>query len=377
VIHTLKTFAHEVLRDIAYPILDGKVGTVRLGLIEESIRKDLNEASRSLILMVLTFLVIGLIGAFFFSYMITLPIKSIATRAQNINLKDIENQDFEVHKLRFRTIFGIYFKDELDILTSKFNEMMNRLKGNKKELDESRNSVIQAEKLASIGTLTAGISHEINNPLTGIKNCIKRIEKDPNNTDQNLKYFELIKDATDRIESVVKPLLDYSRTKEIKLTDFSPCTVIQKTLELIDYKIKKHQIEIVKNCDEKLLLRSNSNLFEQVTFNLLLNAIDAIEEKKKILPNHVGILTLDIHKEGHDTLIRIGDNGSGIKKSFQHKIFDPFFSSKEVGKGTGLGLYVSYKIIQDLGGKLSFETKELEGTTFIIKLADQIEAEEE
>lgn len=376
VIYT-KNFTHKIIRDIAYPVLDGKLGTVRLGLIEENIRKDLNVASRSLVLMVLSFLIIGLIGAFFFSFMITLPIKSIATKAQNINLKDIETEDFKVKRLRFRTFFGIYFSDELDILVAKFNEMMNRLKGNKKELDESRNSVIQAEKLASIGTLTAGISHEINNPLTGIKNCIKRIEKDPENSKQNLRYFELIRDAADRIENVVKPLLDYSRKSEIKLSVFSPKEIIEKTLDLIDYKIKKHQIEVKKFCEPDLTLKSSNNLFEQVVFNILLNGIDAIEDKKISNPNHLGIISIDVRRSGPDLLISIGDNGPGIPVELQHKIFDPFFTSKDIGKGTGLGLYVSYKIIHDLGGELSFETDEQSGTTFIVKLANQIEEEEE
>jgi two-component system NtrC family sensor kinase len=370
-----KNFTHDVIRDIAYPVLDGKLGTVRLGLIEESIRKDLNIASRSLILMVLSFLLIGLIGAFFFSFMITLPIKSIVEKAQSLNLKDIDNEDFKVKKLRFRNFFGIYFSDELDILVSKFNEMMVRLKGNKKELDESRNSVIQAEKLASIGTLTAGISHEINNPLTGIKNCIQRIEKDPNNSAQNLKYFELIKDATNRIEDVVRPMLDYSRKNDIRLSSFSPCQVIEKNLKMIDYKIKKNQLIIEKECEPSIMLKSNSNLFEQVVFNLFLNSIDTIEEKKRNMPEHVGKIKVDLYKNSHEVYIKITDNGMGIPAEYQRKIFDPFFTSKGVGKGTGLGLYVSYKIIQELGGQISFQTEPGQGTTFIIKLADQNEVE--
>lgn len=372
-----RNFTHKIIRDIAYPILDGKLGTVRLGLIEENIRKDLNDASRSLIFMVLSFLLIGLIGAFFFSFVITMPIKSIVDKAQQINLRDIDSQEFKVKKLRFRTLFGVYFRDELDILVAKFNEMMIRLKNNKKELDESRNSVIQAEKLASIGTLTAGISHEINNPLTGIKNCISRIEKNPGNIEQNIRYFDLIKDATQRIEDVVKPLLDYSRKKDIVVSSFSPKEVIDKTLELIDYKIKKYQIRIDRHCEEGVMIKSNSNLFEQVVFNILLNGIDAIEEKRKQIPGHQGKLTIDVARSHKDIIVQLSDNGTGIPGAISKQIFDPFFTSKDVGKGTGLGLYVSYKIVQELGGQLSFETVQGEGTTFIIKLADQFEEEEE
>jgi len=376
VIHT-RNFTHKVIRDIAYPILDGELGTVRLGVIEENIRKDLNIASRTLILMVFSFLIIGLVGAFFFSFVITLPIKSITSRAQSLNLKDIENQEFKVKNLRFRSVFGIYFSDELDILVGKFNEMMNRLKRNKIELIESRNSMIQAEKLASIGTLTAGISHEINNPLAGIKNCINRINKDPENNEQNLKYFDLIKDATERIEDVVRPLLDYSRKNEINLSVFSPEKLINKTLDLIEYRIKKNEVKIESRFDPDIFIKSNANLCEQVMFNILFNGIDAIEEKKKNNQEHQGVLNIDVQKNEGEVLMAISDNGTGIPGVLQHKIFDPFFTSKDTGRGTGLGLYVSYKIILELGGTLSYKTEEGVGTTFFVKLKDQIEEEEE
>ena len=367
VIHA-KNFKHKIIRDIAYPILDGELGTVRLGLIEESIRKELNIASRTLTLMVLTFLIIGLIGAFFFSFMITLPIKSISDKAQNLNLKDIGEEDFDTRPLKFRRFFGFYFSDELDILLAKFNEMVNRLKLNVRELESTRDSFIQAEKLASIGTLTAGISHEINNPLSGIKNCVHRIEKNPTDTDRNIVYISLMKEAIEKIENVVQPLLDYSRKPDMVKYEIDPDEVISKALLLTEYKIKKAGIKVKHKAVNNLRIISSMNLLEQVIVNLLFNAIDAINERKKEKTDFEGLVTIWVQENADSVFLNVKDNGIGINEEYQNKIFDPFFTSKQTGEGTGLGLYVSYNIIQELGGILSFSSIEDQGSTFVIEL---------
>jgi len=363
-----KNFKHHIIRDIAYPILNGELGTVRLGLIEEDIRKELNIASRTLSLMVLTFLIIGLIGAFFFSFMITLPIKTISLKAQSINLKDIGDENFDIKPLRFRTFFNFYFSDELDILVAKFAEMMSRLKRNVKELESTRDSFIQAEKLASIGTLTAGISHEINNPLAGIKNCVRRIEKNPGNQEQNMEYFILMKEAIEKIEGVVQPLLDFSRKSDYTISEYYPVEVVEKAIRLTDYKIRKSNIRLEKDFDESFTIKISNNLLEQVLINLLLNAVDAVNERKKLEPSLIGNIGISIYKKDKKAYISVSDNGIGIHESNFHKIFDPFYTSKKVGEGTGLGLYVSYNIIREMGGSLTFESSVNSGTKFFIVL---------
>ena len=364
-----KNFPHKIIRDIAYPILDGDIGVVRLGLIEQNIRKELNRATQTMLFMVLTFLLVGLISAFFFSFLITLPIQKISKKAQKINLVDIQAEDLNIKPLRFRTIYKYYFSDELDILVAKFNEMINRLKNNVKELQDTRDSFIQAEKLASIGTLTAGISHEINNPLAGIKNCVHRIEKEPENAEQILKYMALIRDAIEKIENVVKPLLDFSRKTDLVMLEADPREIVEKALTLTEYKIRKSNIEIERSFEDCPPVMVAKNLLEQVLINLIINGIDAIEDHKNTAPDLAGKLWFSIYgTEDGKTRIVVRDNGAGIDPAFHHKVFDPFFTSKKVGKGTGLGLYVSYNIIQELGGKIWFESIENQGTSFIIEL---------
>jgi len=361
-----KNFKYKILRDIAYPILDGELGTIRIGFIEEDIRKDLNRISRQMVLMVIIFLVLGLILAFFFSLIITLPIKRISKNAQNINLLTLESVNIDKNPLKYHTILNIYLKDELDILNSKFVEMIERLIINKKELQAARDSFIQAEKMASIGTLTAGISHEINNPLAGIKNCMTRIEREPENMKQNLSYIELINEAIDRIEKIIKPLLSFSRKSELKFSLNPVEHLIDNALLLTDYRIKKSNIIVEKRIDPNIFIFTSINHLEQVLINLILNGIDAIDDRKKTSPEIQGKLIFIVFEDEQNIFIKVIDNGYGVPENLKSKIFDPFFTTKEPGKGTGLGLYVSYNILKDLGGTLIAESKEGEGSEFIL-----------
>ena len=363
-----ENFAYKVIRDIAYPILRGEVGSVRLGIVEESIRTELNEATRKLLLMIFGFLLLGLGGAFFFSYLITSPIKSISKKAQSVNLDSITKENFKIKHPGYKKIFNFYFNDELDVLVSKFNLMMARLKSNVAELKKTRNSFVQAEKLASIGTLTSGIGHEINNPLSGIKNCINRIAKDPSNLEQNILYLDLIKEATDKIEHVVQQLLNFSRKQDVVFEKINPAEVLDNSIELAVYKLKKSNIEIKHSLCCIQFVNASVNHLGQVFLNLFLNAIDAIDERRKTESDLQGKIEVKVECEGDKSIIRFIDNGTGIKQEAQHKIFDPFYTSKEVGKGTGLGLYVSFNIIKEHGGDLSFKSIYGEGTEFIIEL---------
>ena len=361
-------FKYKVIRDIAYPILGGEVGTVRLGIVEESIRKELNEATQKLLSMIFTFLVLGLGGAFFFSYLITSPIKSISEEAQRVNLDSIEKEDIEIKRPRYKKIFNFYFNDELDVLVSKFNLMIARLKNNVAELKKTRTAFVQTEKLASIGTLTSSIGHELNNPLSGIKNCIRRISKDPTNIKQNIRYLDLIAEATDKIEYIVQQLLNFSRKEKIIFDPTDPAKVLDNVIQLATFKFKKNNIQLEYKPTYASLVWASANHLEQVFLNLCLNAIDAIDERKKTMPELEGLIKIKIDCEGNSSTIRFIDNGVGIKPEVQHKIFDPFYTSKEVGKGTGLGLYVSFGIVKKHGGKLFFNSTYGQGTEFVIEL---------
>ncbi len=361
-------FKSKIIRDIAYPILNGDVGVVRLGISEDHVHAKLIEITRELIVMIIAFLIFGLIGALFFSYIITTPISKISKMAQIIDINNLKSENYEITSKNQSKFFNIEISDELDDLVTKFSEMLKRLKTNYIELKKTESALVQAERLASLGTLSAGVAHEINNPISGIQNCVNRILKNPDNKEQNIKYIALIKEATDKIENVVQHLLKFSRKQKMTFTKTSLNTVIENAISLTNHEIKKNQISVNFDTRKKWFINGSSNHLEQVIVNLLLNSMDAIIEKKVDIEGFKGKISIFLKSNNKKVEIHFKDNGNGIPLDIQKKIFDPFFTSKKVGKGTGLGLSVSFDLIKKHNGHIYFKSNVSQGTKFIIEL---------
>jgi two-component system NtrC family sensor kinase len=362
-------FQYPIIRDIAYPVLDGEIGTVRLGVTEEHIRQELMEATRNLANMILAFFLFGLAGAFLFSYIITSPIKKISQKAQMLNLNSIDTENSNITRKLQIKFFNLQINDELDVLVTKFSEMINRLKKNYIELKETQRALIQAEKLASLGTLSAGVAHEINNPISGIKNCINRILKKPENTEQNMKYLILIKEAAEKIENVIQHLLSFSRKQDLKIQKVELNMVIDSAVLLTKYKLESNNIHLKTNFNKThFFVKGSPNHLEQIFVNFIINGIDAINERKKHEPQLKGEINININKIISKTYIHIMDNGIGISKDIKDKIFDPFFTTKDAGKGTGLGLSMSFNLIKEHNGKVFFSSILQKQTEFVIEL---------
>ncbi|MBT3421897.1 MAG: two-component sensor histidine kinase [Bacteroidetes bacterium] len=369
-IEAIKTtnFEFPVIRDIAYPILNGELGTVRLGIVEEHIQQEMTLATKTLVLMIAAFLLLGLLGALFFSYIITKPIKIISRKAQIIDLNYIDKEDLITIKRKKISPFRFQSNDELDILVTKFSEMINRLKTSYITLKDTQGALVQAEKLASLGTLSAGLAHEINNPITGIINCTNRIIKNPENIEQNANYARLIKEAISKIENVVQRLLNFSRKENISLKKTNLNLLIESAIKLADYKLNNSDIELKTKLKETYFVNGSANHLEQVIMNLLLNSLDAIIERKEKEVDLKGEIEIGINKVSDKVYIHLKDNGMGIPQKIGNEVFDPFFTSKKVGKGTGLGLAVSFNLIKEHGGSIRFSSTEGVGTEFVIEL---------
>lgn len=339
---------NNLYQDVVVPIMDGKLGYLRLGIAEKDLFRTTNRVVIILTGMVLVFLVVGIVGAVLFAYWITNPISKITKAFETINL----NEKFE--PLEIKT------KDEINILSNKFNEMAFRLQRAHSDLQKAQKSLIKTEKLASVGTLASGLTHEISSPLAGLKNCLIRIKKNPQKTQIN-RYFSLMMNAIQKIEKVVIGLLNFSRRDDYNFKPFNLYKTISRALSLVEYKLEKSDVDIEKNFDEKLIdCIGDSQHIEQVIINLILNAVDAMPQGGK--------LYISSFLNNSAACIEIEDTGVGIPPENLDKIFDPFFSTKEPGKGTGLGLSVSYNIIREHGGDISAESEENKGTKFIINL---------
>ncbi len=254
-----------------------------------------------------------------------------------------------------------------------------QLKKKKIELEEANRKKLRFEarlrdqqKLESIGTLAGGVAHEINNPVNGIMNYGQLIfdESDENSTIK--EYAQEIIHETERVSEIVTNLLQFSRQEHrgfsmVKITD-----IIDKTLSLVKTIIRNDQIDIQVEIEENLpRIECRSQQIQQVLLNLLTNARDSLNSKypgadadKKLI-----LICKKVKRKNKEWVqIIVEDHGTGIEKSIQKKIFDPFYTTKDRASGTGLGLYISYGIVKDHKGRLTFETMEDSFTRFYLYL---------
>jgi len=260
-------------------------------------------------------------------------------------------------------------------LQKSFNTMLDTLNLSRESLErtvhllqEKSIQLIESEKLASIGILASGVAHEINNPLANISltaETIKETGKDL--TDAEL--VELVGDIlsqTDRATAVVANLLGYATSmKNSRTGDEDICAVVTQSITMVAHELKLHDIDLVQQIPvAPLMVKGNRGRLEQVFVNIMLNAVQAMD--------HKGVLSVTVRPDGNsagnDAVIEIADTGPGITEENIKKIFDPFFTTKSAGEGTGLGLYVSYGIIQEHGGEIQVESTQGIGTLFRIRL---------
>jgi signal transduction histidine kinase len=248
------------------------------------------------------------------------------------------------------------YRDEFSDLAVAVNFMLM-------ELDKRQEQIIQSRKMGAIGTLTAGIAHELNNPLNNILITIEAILDGYGDlTDEKKKA--LLRDAfgqTRRAGDIVRNLLDFSRFRETSFDEMSINEIINTSTKLIANEASLKNIRIRLKLGQNLsLVKVDKNQMQQVLINVFLNAIQAMPDE--------GELEVESYSEDGYVRVDITDTGPGISPDILERIFDPFFSTKEVGKGTGLGLSVAYGIIKKHNGSITANSQPGKGTIFSIKL---------
>ncbi|HDM09423.1 MAG TPA: sensor histidine kinase [Desulfobacteraceae bacterium] len=255
--------------------------------------------------------------------------------------------------------------DEVTQLIDAFNKMAAELESRWEQLVESR-------KLASIGTFTSGIAHELNNPLNNISLTAETLLEESDTLDKGESkemILDIINQAS-RASEVVRNLLDFSRTEAPSLKKLEVKTVIQETVKLVRNQLMIMGVKLELNLPEDILpICGNLHNLEQVFLNLLLNAIQAMPDGGKIT------ISAKQAEEGY-VAIEVSDTGVGIKPDALEKIFDPFFTTKPAGRGTGLGLSIVYGIIKKHGGYVEVKSQEGVGTTFTVYIPACREDEE-
>jgi two-component system NtrC family sensor kinase len=222
--------------------------------------------------------------------------------------------------------------------------------------------VQQSDKLSSIGLLAAGVAHEVNTPLTGISSYAQMLMQQVPETDPRHLLLQKIHRQTSRASAIVNNLLNFSRVSDARLVPVDIHRVLDDTIQLLEAQLRNTQIEVRRSYEANLPLASgNAPKLQQVFMNLILNARDAMTGG--------GLLEIATAAVENAVVISFHDTGVGILPENLSKIYDPFFTTKQIGQGTGLGLAVSYGIIQDHGGRITVESRPGEGTCFTITLS--------
>ncbi len=227
-----------------------------------------------------------------------------------------------------------------------------------------KDQVYHLDKLSSLGTLTSGVAHEINNPLTGIIGYTEMLLM-KNEDITTKKYLQNVYDSAIRCKRIVENMLTFSRQNPAQKSLENINDIIDNTIELHEYWLKSTNIEIIRNYEKTLYVSVDRQQIQQVILNLLINAEQSISETNR----HGKIeFKTSFDTKSKITLIEVSDNGTGISHEILPKIFDPFFTTKPVNKGTGLGLSIAHGIIAEQGGTIEARSVLGEGTSFIIRL---------
>jgi signal transduction histidine kinase len=247
--------------------------------------------------------------------------------------------------------------DEISGLIRNFNQMVFAL-------EQKQEQLIQSKKMATIGTFSSGIAHEINNPLNNISLSTDTLIEEYDSIDEE-EIKEILDDImaqTERASKIVRNLLDFSRAQSSEMEPIHIDFILHKTTELVANELRIHKISLHKKIED-LLPRTNGDLqkLQQVFLNLIINAEQAIGD--------YGIISVSAEKTDNGYVrVDISDTGPGIDPEHLEQIFDPFFTTKEAGKGTGLGLAIVYGIVKKHGGYIEVASKLGEGTTFSVYL---------
>lgn len=339
--------------DLQEPILGGEAGHVRLGIDMALLQSTRRQIALPLGLVALSVIIVGVIASVIVGRSVVRPLEDLVSAADRFDL------DSEVAPIQPRG------GPEVTILGERFNRMMKRLRSAYAEQEQARQKAMATERLAALGSLVAGVAHEVNNPLAGLKNCVHTLRLGDTDEPTRAEYLDLMDEGLDRIRDVVRRLLEFGRPRPLELVAVSPQALAEDVRRLVAPVLRRRRIELDTVCDGdagEAQVSADPRQIGQALLNLVLNAA-------YVTPDG-GQITVRARRRPGRGGIAVVDAGPGIPDGIRDRIVDPFFSTKPEGEGTGLGLSVTRAIVDSHRGELEFDCPPEGGTIATIWLPE-------
>ena len=330
---------------VEHPLLEGRAGTIRAVL---GTREDVLVARaqfRRLAITVSILTTSGAVAAFLFGAWLSAPLERMAGVARRIGEGELGH-----------TIDVGAPVDEMTELSLALNEMSRRLLDGRQRLDEQQRQLIHVEKLAAAGTLAAGLAHEVANPIAGVAGCVRRLRDDDLEPDRRARYAELALDGLGRASGVLQDMLVFARagSDKTRATDATEQVQIESLLgDVVRFTSTGTGKRVHVGGEGPAEARWPRQAVAQIITNLLINALDFAAEEVELRWRSLGQMVE----------IEVRDDGPGVPEELSERVFEPFFTTREPGTGTGLGLAVSAVLAQAVGGRLTLLPRDPTGTT--------------
>lgn len=324
-------------------------GSIKIGMSLEDMRAEERKTHVMLILIGFSGLLIGVGGAALLARRITRPLDKLLDGTVKISRGD------------FTQAIDIDTQDEIGDLAKSFNEMSQQLQLTRKRMELANIKLIQAEKLASIGRISASIAHEIRNPLTSVKLNIQKVMESEALDALEKEHLDISQEGIGHIENFIKELLNFTRVSELQMNYFSAEQIVEESVKMMRNTLKLKDIELAIDVHDELpQVFVDGDKIRQVLLNILHNASEVVEKGGKI------VIALSVSKGRRGKKLRtlVSDDGPGVPKKDREYIFEPFYTTKATG--IGLGLANARKIIEQHKGSIRLVDNEKRGACFEI-----------
>lgn len=330
------------IRDVGMKLFSGMEPELHIGLREDEVETALIRIRNMVVVLTILVTFAGSVFSCLLSRFITKP------------LQELVNFTHSLSRGEFGKELPVRAEDEVGELTATFNMLSHELAQYRDKMKESYKHMCRTETLSALGRLSAGLAHELRNPLASIKILFQTFKDNPNLTTVDM---EVVLNEVESMEEILSRFLSLTKTNDLHINQVDLCAVVDHVLSLCRVQMKHQGIKVVREGKRQLYIPADRVMLEQALLNLIVNALDAMPTG--------GTLAVKIRWMKDKAMVSVSDSGKGIAQEVQESIFSPFFTTKE--DGTGLGLSIVDHIVRLHKGKISFTTGET-GSTFTISL---------